>query len=64
MRTVKMSKDIEDYEVECWDGEFVGPTCDEQENLARPKRRTPRVKPPRTKLQQLELDLEYDIDEI
>lgn len=56
---MKMNKDIEDYEVEYWGGEFAGPIYDEQENMVQPKRR-----PPRTKLQQMDLELEYDIDEI
>lgn len=54
-----MNKSIEEHEVEYWDGEFAGPFYDEQEGTVQPKRR-----PPKTKLQQMDLELEYDIDEI
>lgn len=54
-----MNKNIDDYEVEYWDGEFAGPIYDEQENMVPPKRRQPK-----TRLQKKDLELEYDIDEI
>ena len=42
-----------------WDCEYEDPTYDGQEDTIQPKKKTPK-----TKLQQMELELEYDIDEI
>lgn len=63
---IKTNMTRERYKDEWWDCEHADPIHDdnELESEVHPKRRMPKAKPPRTKLQQMELGLEYDIDEI
>ena len=58
---MKMNMSSERYEEEWWDGEYAGPIEreDEREDIPRGK-----SKANRRRLQQMELELEYNLDEI